>query len=68
MTPIELMIVKLMADGFSSREIAERTTLTKSMVDQYRVGMLKKLGLKNSCHLIKYYQSFRYILVVNYLS
>lgn len=52
MTPLELMIVKLMADGFSSREIAERTTLTKSMVDQYRVGMLKKLGLKNSCHLI----------------
>lgn len=52
MTPIELMIVKLMAEGFSSREIAERTTLTKAMVDDYRTGMLKKFGVKNSCHLI----------------
>ncbi|MDW7695599.1 LuxR C-terminal-related transcriptional regulator [Flammeovirgaceae bacterium SG7u.111] len=48
----ELMVLKLMAKGLSSKEIAEQLFISKSTVDGHRRQMLRKSGLKNSIELV----------------
>lgn len=48
----ELEILKLIATGKSSKEIAEKLYISKNTVDTHRRNILDKTGLKNSKELI----------------
>ncbi len=50
----EVMVLKLMAEGLSSKKISEKLFITKSTVDGHRRNMLRKTGLKTSIELIVY--------------
>ncbi len=54
LTERELQVVRLVADGLSSREIAERLCLSVKTVDTHRSNILEKLGAHSSAELIKY--------------
>ena len=46
-------ILKLIADGFTNQEIAERLFISTSTVDSHRKNLLLKFDAKNSAMLIK---------------
>jgi two-component system response regulator NreC len=50
----EVEILKLIGNGFTSSEIAERTSLSKRTVDTHRSHLMQKLNLKNLPELIRY--------------
>ncbi|MGE5411181.1 MAG: response regulator transcription factor [Clostridiales bacterium] len=50
----EIEILKLIGQGFTSTEIAEKTTLSKRTIDTHRVHLMQKLNVKNLPELIKY--------------
>ncbi len=54
LTEREKQVVRLVADGLSSREIAERLCLSVKTVDTHRANILEKLGAHNSAEVIKY--------------
>ncbi len=53
-SPREKEIVKLIADGHTTQEIAEKLYLSKHTIESHRKNILLKLGLKNSAGLVKY--------------
>ncbi len=54
LTEREKEILKLLAEGYSSRQIAERLYLTTKTVLNYRRNIMEKLGVENPAQLIKY--------------
>ena len=54
LAPREIAIIRYIAAGISNREIAEKLSLSISMIDTHRKNILAKLGLKNTAALIKY--------------
>ncbi len=54
LTTREMVILKLMAEGRSSREIAERLFISVPTVNRHRFNIKHKLDLKNNADLIKY--------------
>ncbi len=54
LTPRELEIVKLIAEGMTSEEIAEHLVISKKTVDRHRANMLAKLGMRNRVDLTRY--------------
>lgn len=50
----ELDIVKLIKEGFSSREIALQLDLSLKTIEVHRYNILKKLKLKNTAALVNY--------------
>ncbi|MGE5140236.1 MAG: response regulator transcription factor, partial [Rudaea sp.] len=50
----EREILKLIADGASNQQIAERLSITASTVQTHRAHILEKLGLRTTAELIKY--------------
>lgn len=54
LTPREREVLKLIGDGLTSQEIANRIHLSKRTVDSHRAHLLKKLGLNSLSELIKY--------------
>ena len=50
----EKEIIKLIADGMTTNEIAEKLFLSRHTVESHRKNILLKLGLKNSTGLVKY--------------
>ena len=50
----ELEILKLVADGKTSREIAERLSISPKTVDTYRSRLMSKIGVKNLAGLVKF--------------
>ncbi len=54
LTEREKEVVRLVADGLSSREIAERLCLSVKTVDTHRANILEKIGAHSSAELIKY--------------
>jgi DNA-binding NarL/FixJ family response regulator len=50
----ELEIVKLIAEGHSSRQIAERLILSEKTVDRHRANILAKLDLRDRVDLTRY--------------
>jgi len=50
----ELQILKLVAEGFSSREIAEQIFVGVKTVETYRARFAEKLGLKSRADLVRY--------------
>ena len=54
LTERENEVVRLIADGLSSREIAERLCLSVRTVDTHRSNILEKIGAHSVAELIKY--------------
>jgi DNA-binding NarL/FixJ family response regulator len=54
LTPRELEIVKLIAEGMTSEEIAEQLVISKKTVDRHRANVLEKLGMRNRVELTRY--------------
>ena len=54
LTKREKEVIGLIADGLSSKEIAEKLFLSIFTVKNHRKNILHKLGFKNSGQLIKY--------------
>ena len=50
----ERQILKLVADGKTSREIAERLSISPKTVDTYRSRLMSKIGVKNLAGLVKF--------------
>lgn len=48
----EIKIIKLMRQGFTSQEIADKIFLSKHTIDKYRKNMLEKTGCANSAELL----------------
>jgi DNA-binding NarL/FixJ family response regulator len=54
LTPRELQIVKLIAEGHTSRQIAGMLTISVKTVDRHRTNVLAKLGLRDRVDLTRY--------------
>jgi DNA-binding NarL/FixJ family response regulator len=54
LTPREEEIVKLVAEGHSSREIARLLTISPKTVDRHRENVLQKLGMRDRTELTRY--------------
>jgi two-component system, NarL family, response regulator NreC len=50
----ELQVLKLVAEGFSSREIADQIAVSIKTVEAYRARFATKLGLKSRAEIVQY--------------
>ncbi len=54
LTPRESEVVKLIAEGLTSREIAELLVISEKTVERHRANVLEKLGLRDRVALTRY--------------
>jgi DNA-binding NarL/FixJ family response regulator len=54
LTPRELQVVKLIAEGYTSDEIAQQLVISRKTVDHHRASILDKLGMRNVAELTRY--------------
>lgn len=54
LTPREKGIIKLIAEGMNTKEIADALHISVNTVESHRKNVLLKTGLKNVAHLIKW--------------
>jgi DNA-binding NarL/FixJ family response regulator len=54
LTPRETEVVKLIAEGFTSREIGDVLHISDKTVERHRANVLDKLGLKDRVALTRY--------------
>jgi DNA-binding NarL/FixJ family response regulator len=54
LTARELEVVKLIAEGHTSEEIAGQLFISKKTVDRHRANVLEKLGMRNRVELTRY--------------
>jgi DNA-binding NarL/FixJ family response regulator len=54
LTPRELEILELLAEGFSNEDIAQQLTISKHTVARHRENIMSKLNLHNRSELVKY--------------
>ena len=54
LTPRELEVVKLVAEGHTSDEIAEALVIAKKTVEHHRSNVLEKLGMRDRVDLTRY--------------
>ena len=54
LTPREGEVVKLIAEGMSSREIAETLVISEKTVERHRSNVLEKLGMRDRVELTRY--------------
>jgi len=54
LTPREDEVVKLIAEGHSSREIAKELTISVKTVERHRENVLQKLGMRDRTELTRY--------------
>jgi DNA-binding NarL/FixJ family response regulator len=54
LSPRESEVVKLVAEGMSSREIAETLVISEKTVERHRANILDKLGLRDRVDLTRY--------------
>jgi DNA-binding NarL/FixJ family response regulator len=53
-SPRESEVVKLVAEGFTSREIAATLSISEKTVERHRANILDKLGLRDRVELTRY--------------
>ena len=53
-TKREIELIKLLSDGFSSKQIADRLNISPHTVDTHRRNMLKKCGVADSIRMVAY--------------
>ena len=54
LTPRESEVTKLIAEGYSSSEIAEALTISLKTVERHRANILAKLGMRDRTQLTRY--------------
>jgi DNA-binding NarL/FixJ family response regulator len=54
LTPRELQVIKLIAEGHTSEEIATALVISRKTVDHHRANILEKLGMRNGAELTRY--------------
>jgi DNA-binding NarL/FixJ family response regulator len=54
LTPRESEIVKLIAEGYTSREIGEMLVISEKTVERHRGNILEKLGMRDRVDLTRY--------------
>ena len=54
LTPREHEVVKLIAEGHTSEEIAETLVISRKTVERHRANILEKLGMRNRVELTRY--------------
>jgi DNA-binding NarL/FixJ family response regulator len=54
LTPRESEIVKLVAEGYSSKEIADMLVISIKTVERHRANILEKLGMRDRVELTRY--------------
>jgi DNA-binding NarL/FixJ family response regulator len=54
LSPREAQVVKLVAEGLSTREIAEGLVISEKTVERHRANILEKLGLRDRVDLTRY--------------
>ncbi len=54
LSPREKQILRLLAEGYSNKEIAEKLVLSPSTIHTHRNNLMKKLGLTSRRELIQY--------------
>jgi DNA-binding NarL/FixJ family response regulator len=54
LTPRELQVVKLIAEGHTSDEIATQLVISRKTVDHHRARILDKLAMRNGAELTRY--------------
>jgi DNA-binding NarL/FixJ family response regulator len=54
LTPRELEIVKLVAEGYTTDEIADTLVISKKTVEHHRSHILEKLGMRDRVELTRY--------------
>ena len=54
LTPREQEVVKLIAEGHTSEEIAQTLVISKKTVERHRANILGKLGMRNRVELTRY--------------
>ena len=54
LTPRELEVLKLIAEGHTSKEIAAMLVISAKTVDRHRTNMLDKLGMRDRVELTRY--------------
>jgi DNA-binding NarL/FixJ family response regulator len=54
LTPRELEVLKLVAEGHTSDEIADVLVISRKTVDRHRANMLEKLGMRDRVELTRY--------------
>ncbi len=54
LTPRELEVLRLVADGHSNQAIADRLGLSRKTVDVHRTNLMRKLDLHNVTEIVKY--------------
>jgi two-component system response regulator NreC len=50
----EQQVLKLVAEGFSSREIADQLSISTKTVEAYRARFADKLGLRSRAQIVQY--------------
>jgi DNA-binding NarL/FixJ family response regulator len=54
LTPRELEVLKLVAEGYTSDEIAETLVISRKTVDRHRANILEKLRMRDRVDLTRY--------------
>jgi DNA-binding NarL/FixJ family response regulator len=54
LTPRELEVLKLVAEGHRSDEISELLVISRRTVDRHRANILEKLGMRDRVELTRY--------------
>src|ERR1700733_7740504 len=54
LTPRELQVVKLIAEGYTSDESPAALVISRKTVDRHRANILDKLGMRNGAELTRY--------------
>jgi DNA-binding NarL/FixJ family response regulator len=54
LTPRELEVVKLIAEAFTNKQIAETLRLSEKTVESHRANVLAKLGMRDRVELVRY--------------
>lgn len=63
LTKREKQILAMVAEGYTSREIAAKLNLSRRTVDHHRSNLLKKFNMKNSVDLVNYAVRHGYVVV-----
>jgi DNA-binding NarL/FixJ family response regulator len=54
LTPRETEVIKLVAEGFSNRQIAKELVISEKTVQRHRANIMEKLGLHDRVGLTRY--------------
>lgn len=54
LTPREIEVLKLVAEGHTNQEIADRLVISIKTVQAHRANMMEKLGLHDVAHLVRF--------------